>query len=503
MLTCIFPQLNQNKAVSLLKRFFGSWYYIAFIALVTACAGLFGGEIFVYYVYALVAVAMALFADDTLPAVPIVCCAYFSVAAKNNPSQQYNPYRFESASLNQPYFLVNVIIVISIIFLAVAARLVYDFGFRKDKGGRGKGKPALLWGFVALGAGYMLAGVGGEKYGWNSVFFGFIQIVSISICYFLFYYTVDWDNVEEGYIFKVMIAMGVVLVLETIAMYFNPGVFKEDGSIDRYMLSPGWGTYNNIGNALAMSMPAPFYFAIKKKRGWLYSLLAGVFFIAVVFTQSRAAMIFAAVVLITGEVFVIIKTKGRERIGQFILVGAAIAAVGILALIARDKLASVFSSIVNIGFSDGNGRERLYREAIQHFTQSVRSVFLGVGFFASTANSNSAGLEYTIAPPMYHNTILQMLASGGIILLGIYLYHRWQTAKLLLYKTTAAHKIIALCILSLLLISLLDCHFFRIGPGLVYSVLLVVAEGLTMKNKRKAEAKNKDEENSSQPPEKT
>jgi len=40
-----------------------------------------------------------------------------------------------------------------------------------------------------------------------------------------------------------------------------------------------------------------------------------------------------------------------------------------------------------------------------------------------------------------------------------------------------------LSILALLLTSLLDCHFFNIGPTMFYSILLAFAESINTNNK--------------------
>ncbi|MBP5242287.1 MAG: hypothetical protein J6Z36_01175 [Clostridia bacterium] len=51
-----------------------------------------------------------------------------------------------------------------------------------------------------------------------------------------------------------------------------------------------------------------------------------------------------------------------------------------------------------------------------------------------------------------------------------------QTVILFVKKPTLAKTFIGLGVLALLLTSLLDCHFFNIGPGILYSVFLAFAE---------------------------
>ena len=57
-----------------------------------------------------------------------------------------------------------------------------------------------------------------------------------------------------------------------------------------------------------------------------------------------------------------------------------------------------------------------------------------------------------------------------------YLFHRVQTAILFFKKPTLYKSFIGIGVLLLLLMSLLDCHFFNIGPVFFYSICLAFAE---------------------------
>ena len=57
-----------------------------------------------------------------------------------------------------------------------------------------------------------------------------------------------------------------------VRVYFLPGVIGPEG-VDRGDLTTGWGMYNNIGCIIAMCIPASFYFASVKAKGWRFTLL--------------------------------------------------------------------------------------------------------------------------------------------------------------------------------------------------------------------------------------
>ena len=125
-----------------------------------------------------------------------------------------------------------------------------------------------------------------------------------------------------------------------------------------------------------------------------------------------------------------------------------------------------------LSFSFSNGfaslsREKLYSNAIETFFSYP---FLGGGFYGinSTLLPSEVGWN-AFFPRMWHNTILQVMATGGIVCLIAYLIHRIQTVKLIFAKFNIENGFIAISILSLLLMSLLDCYLFQLGPMLFYA----------------------------------
>ena len=65
---------------------------------------------------------------------------------------------------------------------------------------------------------------------------------------------------------------------------------------------------------------------------------------------------------------------------------------------------------------------------------------------------------------------------GGAFAFFSYLIHRTQTVMLFFRKPTTAKTVAGICILAMLLASIVDNHVFNLGPGLLYSMLLVFVE---------------------------
>lgn len=66
---------------------------------------------------------------------------------------------------------------------------------------------------------------------------------------------------------------------------------------------------------MAMCMPAPVYFAVKNKNGWAYTILCTVFYLGVMVTQSRGAMLFGSVVYLGCVVVTLVGSKKKSGSG--------------------------------------------------------------------------------------------------------------------------------------------------------------------------------------------
>ena len=81
-----------------------------------------------------------------------------------------------------------------------------------------------------------------------------------------------------------------------------------------------------------------------------------------------------------------------------------------------------------------------------------------------------------VYPYLYHNTLIQLLASGGILAFGAYCYHRFCTVRLVLRRPNVRKTFLGICILALILFSLLDVLFFNTYPTIIYALMLLFME---------------------------
>ncbi len=490
MLYFYFEKIRENKIVKKINDFIYTPWYMLSIAIIMAMANVFGLEFMSFYAYLLICLYVALFAPDCFPLAPIVCCCYMLFSAGNNPAADYGQTIFDV-----PANKIQFIAIVVILGLTLLSRFLFEVLVVKRKT---KGMPALTFGFIALGIAYLLSGIGTNGYGGQELLFAFVEILSLCITYFYFYYTVDWGKRSKSDCVSLLIAIGVGLFLEIIGMYIQPEVIQaiKEGKFHRGLLRSGWGVYNNVGGMMAMFMPVPFYFACVKKKGWLYILLASVFFMGVVLSQSRGAMLSGGMMYVIGCVFVAVYTPKKRRLGNMItlsVIASAIVIVAVVVLLNPEN--SIMSSIINAGIKD-SGRFQIYEIGLKQFFDSP---IFGKGFYAPIDDAGKyfdvlSGHQYGweklegtnfFLPPRYHNTIVQLLACGGIVAMIAYLFHRVQTLLLCLKKPSAYKIFLGLAVSAHLLASLLDCHFFNLGPGLTYGFILLCMEMFSVKREKK------------------
>lgn len=481
MLADAFTKLRDSRAVTLIRAFLRSPWYIAINVLLMVCAELFNIELPVFYVYALFIILIFLFDEDMLGVLVLIPCHYLSISAANNPGKHAETMFTNPSQMTQLVILSAVYVVL---FIARLVSLLIMHRNRKV--------PELTFGFVIYSIALLAGGLGSGYWGSRTVIFGLVQIASLTVIYFYFYFAVNWKNVPKHYAMTLFLVLGIGLTVEIVGMYFRPGAIV-DAVVNRNEFYMGWGIYNNAGCVMAMCLPAPFYFAAKQKEGWIFALLGIVFYLAVLLSQSRNAMLFGTVLFVACIVIVLIKAKGWERWKNLIAFGAFAFVIVITGIVFRDRIEKLYTMIGAAGFDDSL-RFDTYRACWKRFLEAP---WFGSGFYHTpgTVLQPDTGMWTTVdnatevagfMPPRAHNTLFQLLASGGVFMVLAYLVHRVQTGILFYRHPTTEKTFASICVLALLLTSLLDCHFFNFGPALLYSALLVFAEGDNLRRDKRS-----------------
>ena len=466
--------LRETPAITLLNRFVYTQSYVIVIAILAAISNIFSTELFVYPVYIMIGLFLSLFAKDYLPLIPIVICCYIAPSVGNNPGR--NP--------DSIFYLQNGGIALILMAAVLAASIIFRLWIDPEIGGKifFRYKRKLLPGILTLGGAYLLSGIGTASYRdhvWNNLLFALIQIASILVPYYFFTGAVRWNEAFRNYFACTGLAVGAALMLEIGNIYLNGDIFV-DGAIARVKLYTGWGIHNNIGALLAMMIPFAFHYAYKRTHSWRYVITGTAFFLGVVLTCSRGSILFAA--LLYCVCFAAILLKGKNKRANVIAFLGIFLPVVICIFIFRDELLYVFRDMLSKKL-DPQWRDVFY---VEGFKQYLKYPIFGGSFFPIEFSpwDWAQGTGFSgFFPPRWHNTVIQLLACCGVVGILSYAYPRYLTLILFWGKPAVEKTMSGFSILVLLGTSLVDCHFFNVGPTLFYSMGLAFAERI-WENKR-------------------
>ena len=466
---------RRHPLVQQINKFIGSPLGVITLGALTVLSFAYSLELVFYTIVALYATYVGIFGDDFKPLMPLFILCYVAPSIGNNPGKSDQGLFYGATGI-------YLICIVSIAILTLIIRLAMD-----EEIGRGtlfSKKRSMLLGMILLGVSYLLSGIGSEKYleyVKSNLFFALIQFGSVILLYFIFSAAIKWDKMDLDYFAWIGLVMGLVVAAEVGCIYISENVIVN-GQIIRGRIYSGWGCYNNIGAMISMSIPFAFYFANRKKRFGSIFMLIGCFLLAAVFFScSRGSMVGGVAAFAASFIYTYIKAKKNPeiRIATYVILVLSV----IFAIIYGDKIIYLFDAVPSISDVDNgslsfndSGRFDIYLNGLKVFAEYP--VF-GQTFYPATFpmyDFSDVDAFSSFFPPRWHNTIIQILASCGSVGMIAYLYHRFETVRMFWKKRTDTNVFIAISILALLGMSMLDCHFFNVGPVLTYSAVLAFAE---------------------------
>ena len=459
--------LGKPAWLQAIDDFFYKPAFFFLVAALTVVANVLGAEFFTYTVFVGIAVYLCLFGRDLLPIMPMAVCCYIAPSRDNNPA--LNDGTIFSRQGGGSYIMALAVILV----LALIYRLIRDPELGRTAFFKCKRK--LIWGMVALCAGYFLSGIGSGQFAevWQqNLLFAAFQGLPIIGFYCIFTALVKWDKAPADYLAWTGMCIGYVILGEIVNICIRYNII-QDGSIVRDDFFTGWGGSNNMGTLLAMMIPFCFYLADKRKHNSVFFLSGLLFLAGVFFTCSRGAILFGVVAYLASYMISLIHShNARANAAIHIITVAA----GILVLqLYPETIRHLFHNLLQRKL-DPSGRDELYIAGWQQF---LNAPLFGSTFFPVDYPPHIWSYPETfdsLCPPLWHNTVIQLLASCGIVGLAAYSFHRFQTLHLFFRRPTGEKMFAFVSVLTLLLASLLDCHFFNIGPTLFYSMALAFVE---------------------------
>lgn len=434
--------------------------YFFVLMLLTAASFALNAEVVLYTVFALIAAFTAFCAPDVLPLMPLLAFGYVATSTENNPGRNAESV-FSGATG------VYVIILAVVIVSCLVYRLIRDRKRMFRKNGD------LLWGLVILTGAYVLSGIGYPGYwgwAWKNVPYALVQGLALLLPYWLLTGGVDWEKHRKDLFAWMGLFMGCLLVFEVLWIYHSQDVLVN-GVIARRRIYTGWGMYNNLGNMLAMMIPFAFWLGGSYKKQWAGYLMGLVFLAGVFLTCSRSSMIFG--VLCYGACCLVIPYEKHRMVKWGVVIGLVAAACIVLAVF-YEQLLVLYMQILD-DVHELTSRFTIYKDGLNEF---LKNPLFGGSFYPAEGLSYSwAKTDITsFMPARWHNTVIQLLASTGIVGILAYGFHRYQTVRLVMGRRSPLQMLMVIAVLVMLLGSLTDCHMFNVGPGMFYAMLLAWLE---------------------------
>ncbi len=448
----MLEKARQNKIIKGVCDFGRTPWYIAIIAAVVFLSHVFGLEYLAFWTVGVAAAFMLVMSDDATPIVPCVMLAMFCISKQNGAKNDYS-----SGMLTSVPFFVNAGIIVALFLGALVFHIVYYkkyAAFRK--------KTMLTWGFVALALGFFTNGFFYKDYNFLNLPYGLSFALLYYGVYIVFFHLIKWKKgFSMRYLAFTLFAMGLVIAAEIGVLWIQSEELRQTS--DKNLVWLGWGLSNSIAYVFMLTMPFAFYLAHTEKFSLPYFLGASAMLVAVVFTFSRGSLIVAVPMFVAGTIFSCLFAK--NKLPLWISAGVILALFVVVIVCYREQLYDTLNFYIEQGFND-RGRFSLWKEGWKAF---LSAPVFGVGMFYRFG-------ELLNSFTWFHNTLIHFLATGGIVGIGTYLFHRVQTVIMYCKKPSVDRLFAGVAILCLLANSMLDVAMSAQNMIMFYGIILAFSE---------------------------
>lgn len=468
----------EKSAIERLRAFFdGRWFPCVFAVIMFIC-GQLALDILGFFIVGATVCVICVFHNDSRPIIPVALTAVSCISHQNTPGKGDH-----SNFYSQPWVIACLIVVA----LIVVTGFIIGF-IRNRREGALKGKKLLL-GIAILCSAMILGGIFTENYDMNHFVVAGLMLVTLMVFYLYFTATMDRREDNLSYVAFCCMVAGGCISMQVFAFYLR--YYQPWQPLD-WIWKDGllFGGYvsNSAGEMIAILMPACFMFAAKEKRGWIYLLVATAFAGAIYLTLSRMGLLVGALVYIAGVAYCSFRGNSKKVMRTLFLTALAIGVLALLVLIVTGKFTVLFDYFLNIGVS-GRGRWALWSTMLGRFIENpifgdAFSTLINDGGYYITQHEAHFSSVYTA---LAHNTIIQMLASCGIVGIISYAFHRYQTVKLFVKTNNKDTWWFGAIILAFLVTALFDQIFFFPNFTIMYALLLVVCEKEGTKKEEKSQ----------------
>ncbi len=429
-----------------------SWFALipfaaALLAVTTGETGLVCGARFLAV---LLAVTMAVYQDVMVSAYSFFMLIALGVAALPNPQLLMAQWPFAIAPLTA----------------IVVHALRWPKHFRPGKS---------FYGLLCASAAVILGGLGSisaREY-FDPTAIGYVAGLSLGLLLVYYFFAgscqgKEADRLTEQFLLALLLLGTVCAVLivipyiRVLAEYFRGARRLEDLAQQLFFLR------NQAGNLLVMTMPAPFYFAIKKglprtvKCG-AFLLGCGFYFVCLI-CMSRSALLFGTVQVVLCILYCLYQERDRvaKRIYMLLLLLGTVVAY----ILFWDKIMAV----LNVRLEEGLIKDNEIRvlQIMRSFQDFLRNPLFGVGL-GYQGNADLYSAPGCIG--WYHSYFPQIWGSLGLVGMALMGTQLWLRLKIMLRHRDRRAKVLSLVYIGLFLYSQTDPGEFCPVPYEVIAVM--------------------------------
>ena len=244
---------------------------------------------------------------------------------------------------------------------------------------------------------------------------------------------------------KICVAVGLIVCAELATVVLQSGKSPSQW-LDLYW-DVGWGNRNMIATFFPFAFVMSLYLCTREgKFSVLYMVVAFVQFACLLVTLSRGGVLFGCIAFVVALVMAFVKGNRRQLL---IALGATIAVALLFCLVFHNKVGDALASLwerfsaIEIRFENGDliingtswrGEEGgLYDKAWQLFKQ--HPIFgVGIGHVEMVNDVTISKMDW------FHSTVMEILASMGIVGVLAYLYYYAMRLKAVFVKSNIKNR---------------------------------------------------------------
>ena len=485
----IFDKLREKyKLISLMVKIQNSAFYPALFAVLCIFSGTGDEKIYLPCMWALtfLTVLAGLFSDDLKVFILPAFMAYYFLGMDTEKgyfisTQQAMP-PFNTSNI--PHFAACICIILAVlIYRLIAAGLAKEMLTKRG---------IFSWGILFICISLLLNGFFSASWNIGTLLFGAMIAAIIALFYHLFLVILAHSRNGIVYACKCLVFMGYAVIGQLLILTHRlalDGCLVEHYSnaviINRHMLCLTWGVATIIGGVIVMAIVAAVYLMRNGKWPFLSFISAIIFWLSTILIDTRSAIIFGAIALAFGCTLCCI--NGRNKIFSRIVVGISLLSLvaAVIAIIVKypETYKSIFNSILDflrLDFDPDSKEEMnsffssrlsIWWDGLKDF---VSSPVFGKGFAEGYFPLEDEIPNYYTR--MYHNIIIQLAASAGIVGLFAFAIHVKHIVEVTMRRFSIEKLLILLMPFCIVGMSLVDNFFFYPNFILVYTAFIAAAE---------------------------